>query len=368
MSKQDSSRVTELDGLRGLAIGLVVWFHLVEPVLSLGQDTWQGWLRVGTNLSWSGVDLFFVLSGFFIGGVLIDQRASPRLSRVFYLRRALRILPLYYVTLAACMAAGMISWIAPHYPMWVYGFFLTNLALSLTNVWDAAPLSPLWSLAVEEQFYLSAPWVVRWVSAARLPWLLLGLIVAATVLRVVSVILFPTAWMAIYTLTPMRMDLLAMGGLIAWAVRAEAARPFFVQLGRHWTLWLASASALWLAIAAHIPEQGSPFLVYLGYPLLTVGYGLLVAIVAGVRPPALLAVLRFAPIVSLGRYSYFIYLWHMLIGAGVFTLLHGPRMPLGSPQAWLAVAVAIAATWVAAAGSFRFFESPLIALGHRHRY
>jgi len=361
-------RIPEFDGLRGIAIALVLWWHLVEPNLQLGAASWQGWLRALTNLTWSGVDLFFVLSGYFIGGILIDRRESPRLGRVFYLRRAARILPLYWLMLLVCLVAGHFGWIAREHPGWVYWLFLSNIAIGLSNGWDAAPLSVTWSLAVEEQFYLAAPWVIRAVAPARLPWLLGGVIAGAVLLRLGMWYLFPGAWTAMHTLTPLRMDLLAMGVLIAWAVRAEVARPFFARLGQHWLAWLAAGCGLFLALTINRPGLGSPLMAGLGYSVLTAFYGLLVAIVAGVRPPALCRVLSCAPLVSLGRYSYFIYLWHFLIGAGVFHLLHGPSFPLGSTGILLASLAGIAATWAAGAVSWRWFESPLLALGRRLQY
>ena len=103
--RAEKARNTALDGLRGIAIAMVLWHHLVEPNLPLGHASPLGWLRAATGLSWAGVDLFFTLSGFLIGGILIDHRISPHFTRVFYLRRAVRILPLYYLTLAVMAAA-----------------------------------------------------------------------------------------------------------------------------------------------------------------------------------------------------------------------------------------------------------------------
>lgn len=91
-----SRRIPELDGLRGLAILLVLFYHYIEssPVL-------PGFLSVAGRLTWSGVDLFFVLSGFLIGGILLNARESPNYFKAFYVRRAYRILPIYAATLAA---------------------------------------------------------------------------------------------------------------------------------------------------------------------------------------------------------------------------------------------------------------------------
>ncbi|MGA2018912.1 MAG: acyltransferase family protein, partial [Opitutaceae bacterium] len=98
MTPEQPKRIVELDGLRGIAIASVLWQHMVRPYLPENNPLTK-WLESITALSWTGVDLFFVLSGFFIGGILMDHRSSPRLWRVFYIRRGLRIVPVYYLVL-----------------------------------------------------------------------------------------------------------------------------------------------------------------------------------------------------------------------------------------------------------------------------
>lgn len=362
------TRVAALDGLRGLAIALVLWKHLVNPYLPLGFGKGLAWLGAIGQSAWIGVDLFFVLSGYFIGGILIDRRDSPQLAKVFYVRRALRILPLYYVTLAACAIGAAAGWVHATSPAWVYPLFLTNIALAVQNAWDAPMLSPLWSLAVEEQFYLAAPWVVRWVPAPRIPHLLLGLAAAAVALRILVHGMWPGFWMAQHVLTPLRMDLLASGALVAWLVRAPAAQPFLARLKANWPLWTLAICVLLFGVAANRPALGFPFLIWFGYLVITVCFAALVLIVAGARPPALCRLLGWTPLAHLGRHSYFIYLWHMLIGLPLIGLLGGSTLVLDSFRGAAIIALGIAATWAAAAVSWRWFESPLVSLGHRYRY
>ncbi len=359
-----------LDGLRGLAIALVLWHHLVESALPPGRGSWLGWVRAGTSLSWCGVDLFFVLSGYFIGGILIDRRSSPRLARIFYLRRAVRILPLYYVTLAAAfagIAAGLAG--AGHlFPAWVYGLFLTNFALAASPVWDWLPLSALWSIAVEEQFYLIAPWVVRSIAPAQLPWFAAGLALLAWAARVTLVLVFPGHPLAAHVLMPLRMDTLALGVLVAWAVRHAPAQPFFAALSAHWQASLAGIGLVIALLTVQGLQQGDPKLCLYGYTLLATGFALLVALVAGGRPAGLNRLFAFRPLVHLGRHSYFVYLWHGLIGAGLIRGLAGEHFVLHTPAGATLVAGAVAVTWGAAILSWKLLESPLVALGQRHAY
>ena len=148
-------RIPELDGLRGLAVLMVMAYHAFA--YEMVREQWGGLARAlvwVTNLGWLGVDLFFVLSGFLITGVLLRTRQDARYLSNFYWRRALRILPLYFFVL---LVIGLFYAHAGQFVL-LSALFLVNWA-SLFGV----PLiyGPLWSLAVEEHFYLFWPWVVR---------------------------------------------------------------------------------------------------------------------------------------------------------------------------------------------------------------
>ncbi|HMD61435.1 MAG TPA: acyltransferase [Opitutaceae bacterium] len=359
-----------LDGLRGLAIAGVLWLHLVQAYLPPGRGSWLGWLRAGTGLSWAGVDLFFVLSGFFIGGILIDQRDSPRLVRVFYLRRAVRILPLYYVTLAAAAAAIFAGLPGSFhlFPPWVYALFLTNFAIAAAKAWDWLPLSVLWTLAVEEQFYITAPWVVRAIPRPLIPWLAAGLAGAAELARATALLVHPGGQFSLHVLTPFRMDTLSLGVLAAWAVRSGAAEPFFARLAAHWRTWLVLGLALLGGLDLLQPSQGSQPLVLFGYLLIAMVFTLVVLVVAKLRPPGLCGFLELRPLVHLGRHSYFVYLWHGLLGASLIRWIGGPDFTLDSLAGTGIVLLGLGATWLAAAASWRWFEGPLVAWGQRQAY
>jgi peptidoglycan/LPS O-acetylase OafA/YrhL len=364
------ARNDALDGLRGIAIALVLWLHFAQQYLPPGRGSWLGWLRAGTGLSWSGVDLFFVLSGFFIGGILIDAQGSPRLIRTFYLRRAARILPLYYLTLLAiglAIAAGLPG--SYHlFPPWVYGLFLTNIAFAWAKAWDWLPLSVLWTLAVEEQFYLTAPWVVRAIPRRTIPWLALGLAALAELARIGLLLAHPAGHFALHVLTPFRMDTLALGVWVAWFVRDRSAGPGAGRLAANAYLGVALALAVLAAVDLLQPTPGSRSLGLYGYLGIAMAYALIVLIVAQARPPALTRLLAWRPLAHLGRHSYFIYLWHGLIGGTLIRWLGGPEFTLNSVAGAGLVALAVALTWGAAAASWRWLEGPLVAWGRRQAY
>ena len=156
----------ELDSVRGIAILMVLFFHGLAPPLSSPVAGWARTLLAFTQAGWTGVNLFFVLSGFLITGILLDSKARPHYFQRFYLRRVLRILPALYVTLAALWLIGQISWRF----LALSAFFLAN---SVNFFGQALQYGPLWSLAVEEHFYLLWPSLVRKFSSSTLALVLM---------------------------------------------------------------------------------------------------------------------------------------------------------------------------------------------------
>ena len=221
------ARIPQLDGLRGLAILLVILFHYGFAISIPGSQLFsrlQDCFRMGGY----GVDLFFVLSGFLIGGILLDCKASPSYFHTFYLRRFHRIFPLYYLWLGLYVILALssfrylpasirVTW-SGWRPIVVYALFAQNLISKSLQGISAAWLGPLWSLAVEEQFYLLMPLAVRFLPKRRLVQLLVATILLSPVLRIAF-----SRWThaAQYTATPLRADALAMGVLLALALREE---------------------------------------------------------------------------------------------------------------------------------------------------
>jgi peptidoglycan/LPS O-acetylase OafA/YrhL len=213
-----SKHVRALDGLRGIAILLVLLRHVGEdgPARRAG-----GLVSAALQSGWLGVDVFFVLSGFLITGILLDARgdaARPPDGYFlhFYARRALRIFPAYYVFLAIVLLIGQPQ--MPHGTWW-YWTYLSNVMIARYGwpnaVWDTGHL---WSLAIEEQFYLVWPAIIAWTPRRRLPTVCLCVILSAFTLR--AVLIHQGAALAGYVLTPARADTLALGALLAVALRS----------------------------------------------------------------------------------------------------------------------------------------------------
>jgi peptidoglycan/LPS O-acetylase OafA/YrhL len=221
---RSSARLPELDGLRGIAILLVLIFHGVSE--QHFASSFLSRLRVVGRMGWTGVDLFFVLSGFLIGGILLDVRQSSSYFKTFYARRAYRILPVYFVVLALFslrfffpVAGPLGGFSQSPVPWFSYLTFTQNIWMMLVGSLGAGTLAATWSLAVEEQFYLSAPLVVRKISGSRLALVLLAVIAAAPVLRTAIYLGAAHGRIADYILMPCRADALSCGMLCAWMAR-----------------------------------------------------------------------------------------------------------------------------------------------------
>jgi peptidoglycan/LPS O-acetylase OafA/YrhL len=369
-------RVPELDGLRGLAILFVVIWHLFVTVVAYPPGSSYSIAAYFLRWTWSGVDLFFVLSGFLIAGILLDARESEHYFHTFYLRRIFRIVPLYAVavisyavlssfvsTSSYLQATGLFR---DEWPLAPYLLFLQNVWSGIVGQWGPTWLSVTWSLAVEEQFYLFLPFVVRFLKRPALTFQLAALIVLAPVVRVALFDLRNGAFWS-YMELPSRLDALGLGALVAVLSRSPAAWAF---VSKHWRLFYLTCGLFALRILWHTlrgeAAPGSRAMSYSGYSSFALLYVSLLLIVL-VRKQSLLARLaRFKALRYLGGVSYFVYLFHQNISSGLRALLaNADTTPAG--HLWISV-LAFAALLGLAQLSWTWFEKPLIDRGHRYRY
>ena len=232
----------ELDSVRGLAILLVLLYHGVAPPVNGGLSRGGQMLFELSQHGWTGVDLFFVLSGFLITGILIDSRTRHDYYRRFYIRRALRILPAFYATLMVLLIGGWISW----------RFSLLGvlfLANSTPLLGIPMQYGPLWSLAVEEHFYMVWPAIVRKLSFRGLMLSLAAIVVGTPVLRAIDCIRLgqPANWVRLYTW--FNLDGLALGSLLAIWLRMPSFRR--VQMARIALPLLTAGIAIFVVVVGH---------------------------------------------------------------------------------------------------------------------
>jgi peptidoglycan/LPS O-acetylase OafA/YrhL len=335
---RERNRIPELDGLRGIAILAVLMFHLTPSKIPLLAAYF-------VQAGWLGVDLFFILSGYLITGILLDTVGRPGYYRNFILRRTLRIFPAYYALLAIAGAG------------WWYFAYLGNIQSFLQNEWPAVPLIPLWSLQVEEQFYLTFPLLVALVTRKNLARILVAAMIVTPLLRIAMVWAMPANITGTYVLTPCRMDTLALGGLVAIAQRDFAS----------WltTRWIAPITALSAAVIVAIcwrygPTPWSTAMRTAGFTASAFLFAGILILLVHQRSRVLIEICRFQPLVWMGTISYGMYLIHL----AMFNFIRGH--PRGfEPGGWLEALLSFVATIAAAWLSWRFFESPILRLRER---
>jgi peptidoglycan/LPS O-acetylase OafA/YrhL len=355
---------TALDGFRGVAILSVMLYHFTgsykgaNPLLRL----WSGVAGAG----WMGVDLFFVLSGFLITGILYDTAHAEHKVKNFYARRALRIFPLFYAVLFGLLLLTPVlhmHWRPEHL---LYFFYLSNIDhllvpdFQLPSQW--VNLGHLWSLAVEEQFYLLWPFVVwRVKNRTRLLRIILAVLVAGPILRA---LLLATGMDALEMsrLLVARADSLLFGGGVALLARGPS--PDRIPAGK---ILIISVSLLGIFLYfAHGPEASSAWIATVGYSAIAMCSASLILLAQ--EGSNWVTALFDRPLLRFfGRYSYGLYLFH---GLYFVYLRHlsgrlEHRMHSGLlTQLFLAVFGFLLSIALAVL-SYRFFEAPILSLKRR---
>jgi peptidoglycan/LPS O-acetylase OafA/YrhL len=319
---------------------------------------------------WFGVDLFFVLSGYLITGILLDAKNTPHAIRNFYIRRALRIFPLYFAILAVCtiMLPALFPASHPALPgalpwLWTYtsNFYNAHGGWLAGNWFD---FSHLWSLAIEEHFYLLWPWIILLVPQPRLMPMCITLLITVILLRTAYCAAFPHDVNAPYLLTPFRCDGLLLGGLLAITQRTRG----IDHLQRPARLLLLGGTILLIVAIARfggIPRPAGPAAswTYTGLALLFTAL-----LAATLTTPHLNALFSHPALRTLGKYSYALYLFHWLMRPLFLRFMTSPaiRNALTPPfAADLGILLWIAATAICTILSWNFLERPCLALKDR---
>lgn len=362
-----------LDGVRGLAIVLVFLVHFKFRTWSHPLDAFvDGIFRSG----WMGVDLFFVLSGFLITGILLESKSGAHYFRHFYVRRLLRLFPVYYLTLAVLFfvlprvlrppPAELVA-LVPHQG-W-YWLYAVNVFQVLTHG-EMSYFSTLhlWSLSVEEQFYLLWPLVVRFTTASSLLVTCGVAIVAAFAIRVGLIASGGSAWAA-YSLMPARMDALAVGGCVAILARDPRGSAWLRRWWRPIAL-AALAGVLAMVVWKRQYHEDDLAVLTVGYVLNAIVFG---AGLTGILDRPSLAVFRpfhWRWLQWIGKVSYGAYVYHLLLQLAVdpakeyFRKLPpvlGSQLPAEFVWISLMTSLTLAVAWV----SYRWIEMPFLALKDR---
>lgn len=397
--------IPALDGLRGLAILLVMLYH--QTVIELDSSLDRAWFNV-VSFGWAGVDLFFVLSGFLITGILLGTKSGPGYFRNFYARRTLRIFPLYYAVLV--LSFFVIPNLGPLFdsPLvaeklarfsrvgegeaWWYWAYLSNFAIALAGKFEHGILSVTWSLAIEEQFYLLWPLVVWACSPRTLARVCLGLMLCSFAVRVGMTVSGQNP-IVTYVLTPARLDGLVFGAWVATVARSgpglAAMRPLAIRLILGAFPLIVILSLIDRAFGwnrshgfSGVENWNGPLMLMAAPMLLALGFGGILILVVNASAESVAS--RFfvsRPMRVLGKYSYALYLFHLPIRGVIRDVIYGPNSPavnpkfrfaefMGSdlPGQLLFYVVSTLATLVAAWLSWNLYEKYFLKLKGRFEY
>jgi peptidoglycan/LPS O-acetylase OafA/YrhL len=342
-------RIPELDGVRGVAILSVLLAHfgvLAAP---------KGWVANIIGTGWVGVDLFFVLSGYLITGILIDSKREGYFRR-FYIRRILRIFPVYYVFVF------LLFYVAPrvanhtglpfnHYGLRDQRFYWLYLANWRDATHQSRYIRHLWSLCIEEQYYMIWPLLVYLIPRNRLKYLCAAMFLVSPIARVAAFHDGVSAH-ALYRMTPFRLEGLALGSLMAVAARDAQLRSRL----KRWLPIAGVVAALGLAVVFAIWGEffESPGVILYGYTCVAVLAGLLVF-----NAGRFAAILSARPLLAFGKYSYGLYVWHFPISE--YFRIYTDKHP-GWITLILAWGAGISLSFAAALVSWVVIERPCLSL------
>jgi peptidoglycan/LPS O-acetylase OafA/YrhL len=319
------NQIRELDGLRGLAVTLVMAFHLFPRAAYFTDHPFLLKISSFTSVGWVGVDIFFTLSGFLITSILLRAKEGEHYFRNFYARRALRIFPLYYVTIALFLTLAVLA--QPEFaaelgiavPVMV--FYQQNWTSIFGGFHMPQFLAVTWSLAIEEQFYFIWPFVVYKLNKEKLLQFGVGYIIVSFIFRLLVTLFWPDIEQVnvfFYFASFARFEEVLVGGLLAILLTYDNQQEKIRRVSPALTaISLVSFSVLCLLSLPVLPHP-----VYSGAPLTIGGYTSSALFAAGLigifltyPPQNILRKIFGHPILTfLGKYSYSMYLFHVPVG------------------------------------------------------
>ncbi len=365
-----NSHLPALDAVRGIAILMVLGFHFT--MLTANDNRLSMMLCKLAVLGRCGVDLFFVLSGFLITGLLFDAKGSTGFFRTFYARRVLRIFPLYLVSLALWL------WVLPLFGIHVVSDAIAQrqgwLWLHSTNIgliWGGpgyfGSLGHLWSLSIEEHFYLLWPLVVFFFDR-RVLIRICACVAAAALLSRVIFMSMGDYGDAAYLLTPNRIDPLALGGMVALIARSPGGLRPMIRPAK----WIALISFALLTLILlvrdrfHAPEHDDKLMPTIGYTVLASGFAACIILAVSVQKSSKLwPIITAKPLRLFGKFSYALYIWHLFVFETI--LAHWPMPKEASMLRYgvqyavvgtVCMALSLAVAWI----SWHVLEKRFLAL------
>ena len=363
---EDKSRVSELDGLRGMAILAAVLYHYANNLIDANASQFHLYIKAITQYFFTSIDMFFILSGFLLGGILLRNKKSPNFFKTFYMRRICRIVPLYALILiivsiicAFGIGKGTEWWYNDQVPFWSYLTFTQNIFIGIHNNLGNAWLIPTWSLGVEEQFYLVISFLIFFTNKK---WLIIILsigVIAAPIFRYNAHGIY-----ALSTFPFCRLDALFGGILVAIAYDHQ---PFVDWFKRNLKL-INRASDVLIILTILFSLGKFKMDLFIANSYYSVFYVIILLLVLIDKDNMFTRLTRNKFFVHLGLYSFSIYLFHQIVLGLVFFLI-----PYKLPQihTWYDLGLVLScaiATFIIARFSYHHFEKPFMKLGHTFKY
>jgi len=365
-------RLPALDGLRGIAILAVFFYHYAGGLPDRVPSGPLHLIGMVFAFGWSGVDLFFVLSGFLITGILYDTQSDPRYYRNFYVRRVLRIFPPFYFL--ALIYLVLTPLVGAHW-RWIHLSYLFYLGFPFALIWptlmQVSPLvltTHLWSLCAEEQFYLIWPWmIVRLRDSAAV---LRACAIAGVLAVLFRIAIWGSNWLSIawtHDFLVSRMDTLALGAAIAILIRG--------RLQQHILKWapltfvLAAGGVVLMCAARHTVNHSDPVIATIGFSVIALAYAAM--LVLALRPGSWVEWFLSLKLLRIfGKYSYGMYLYDLPL-----TVLLSPRREFFIARTHsyaigsiVFLVFCLALNLLVAGASFHLLESPIMRLKSRFKY
>lgn len=364
-----SHRSLPLTGIRGYGFLLVFLGHYFSTAITVNRsNSWVNVLFYVQQIGWLAVPAFFVLSGYLIGGNLFRTRNQKGFFKVFYFHRILRVFPPYYLTLLVITCVDLSRGIHLDYKFWSHFLYLQNYMPGYTD-WNQPPnnqLNHLWSLAIEEQFYLTWPLVV-WLARDRRTLLKITIVLCALcwTVRLISPLIHLST-MRCYFATPTRVDTILFGVVLALIADTHT----FKRLQPYAKYAALCGTAIWMiSFSFHSNDANNYYRLAVEY---TIGNFTLLALISAVMEEgsviARVCSVRWA--CWLGNMSYGLYVFHYTYHVWFLNSLR-PRLSQLIPQPFdLFATGAIALVCTVALGmiSYRFIEQPALTLKKRFKY
>ncbi|MBX9733989.1 MAG: acyltransferase [Chitinophagaceae bacterium] len=370
MKRSDRSSeqyLKSLDFLRAIAILLVIyWHYIICGISDSNSDLLLKLIKKTGSWTWSGVDLFFVISGFLIGRILLLNRGAKNFFKAFYIKRFLRIFPLYYLIVCAYFLIALffldenVGWLfQKEYAPWVYLLFLQNFFIAETGFLSNW-LNVTWSLAVEEQFYLLLPLIIHFLPRKVILSIAFSGVIIAFFYRLLN------TGLGSYVLLIARMDALLTGVIIAYYYIRKPflfVRPL-VRVVLQIVPLIIFLGLIMVCLFSNLNYNGGAWI----HLILTMLYGSLLFNAVYGFYDSLWKHFDYPIISNIAKYSYCIYLIHQIVNGFVHDLILGNKPLFETYASVLLTCLSIIITYIFSGLSYKYFERPLLNIGKKISY